>query len=226
MPSISSDSSSSRRSSHTLTDVDAASLRKVKSAPHFKVVASQAYVVPEVLEHHYEGSGTEDDPYVVEFMPHDPRDPMMFGQVKKWTITVLVAFATLAVSFVSSAYSGGIRQIMEEFGSGTEVTTLGIALFVLGVSFHLINLMWYYEDTKLRDNCVVCNRTSSMGASFRALRSPNPFLRDLWRNDSLQCRVSWKSKHRDTGDPSILCRRFRIFPAHQRRRRHCRYVSR
>ena len=97
-------------------------------------------MIPEVLNHHYEGSGTEDDPYVVEFIPHDPRDPMTFGQVKKWTITLLVAFATLAVSFVSSAYSGGIRQIMEEFGSGTEVTTLGIALFVLGVSFRPISL--------------------------------------------------------------------------------------
>ena len=134
MPSPSSDSDSSDTSSHTLTDVDATSLRQVQSAPHFKVVVSQAYIIPEVLNHHYDGSGTEADPYVVEFIPHDPRDPMTFGQVKKWSITILVAFATLAVAFVSSAYSGGTRQIIEEFGCGTEVATLGISLFVLGVS--------------------------------------------------------------------------------------------
>ena len=93
-------------------------------------------MTPEVLNHRYAGSGTEDDPYVVEFIPHDPRDPMSFGQVKKWTITILVAIATLAVAFVSSAYSGGTRQIIEEFQCSTEVATLGISLFVLGVSYH------------------------------------------------------------------------------------------
>lgn len=53
---------------------------------------------------------------------------MGFPLWKKWTITLLVAFATLAVSFISSAYTGGIQQIIEEFGASEEVVTLGVSL--------------------------------------------------------------------------------------------------
>lgn len=59
---------------------------------------------------------------------------------KKWFIILTVAFATLAVAFVSSAYSGSVRQIIEEFGVSQEVSTLGISLFVLG--FALGPLLW------------------------------------------------------------------------------------
>lgn len=44
----------------------------------------------------------------------------------------VVAIATLAVAFVSSAYSGGSREVIAEFGCSQEVYTLGISLFVLG----------------------------------------------------------------------------------------------
>ena len=71
---------------------------------------------------------------------------MTFGQVKKWSITILVAIATLAVAFVSSAYSGGTKQIIEEFGCGTEVATLGISLFVLGVSLRHPLLRTCFSD--------------------------------------------------------------------------------
>lgn len=43
----------------------------------------------------------------IEFIPNDPRNPMEFSLAKKWTLTVLLAVATLAVVFVSSAYTGG-----------------------------------------------------------------------------------------------------------------------
>lgn len=45
---------------------------------------------------------------------------------------MLVAIATLAVALVSSAYTGGIAQIEEQFHIGSEVATLGVSLFVLG----------------------------------------------------------------------------------------------
>jgi multidrug resistance protein len=48
--------------------------------------------------------------------------------------------ATLAVALVSSAYSGGIDQILLAFDIGTEVATLGISLFVLG--FAIGPLLW------------------------------------------------------------------------------------
>ena len=48
--------------------------------------------------------------------------------------------ATLAVAFVSSAYSGGIGEILKTFNIGEEVATLGISLFVLG--FAIGPLLW------------------------------------------------------------------------------------
>ena len=106
----------------------------------FKIVFSQSLVTDAVLTYQYDGSGTEEDPYVVEFIPHDPRNPMGFSMFKKWSLTLLVAFATLAVAFVSSAYTGGLEQIIAQFHVSVEVATLGIALFVLG--FAIGPLLW------------------------------------------------------------------------------------
>ena len=107
---------------------------------HWRIVASHSLVTPAVLNHSYAGSGTNDEPYLVEFIPDDPRDPMLFPMWKKWTLTILVAIATLAVAFVSSAYTGGVSQIIEEFGASQEVVTLGVSLFVLG--FAIGPLLW------------------------------------------------------------------------------------
>ncbi|KAI4203534.1 MAG: hypothetical protein LQ350_001723 [Teloschistes chrysophthalmus] len=54
---------------------------------------------------------------------------MNYSNRTKWTITMLAAFVTLAVAFVSSAYSGGIPEIVKEFHTSEEVATLGIALY-------------------------------------------------------------------------------------------------
>lgn len=108
---------------------------KSKPVPHYRLVFSQTLVTDEVLNHRYKGSGTEEEPYVVEFIPFDPRNPMEFPTSKKWFITLSVAIATLAVSFVASAYSAGIPQVIDEFGCGEEVAILGTSLFVLGFCF-------------------------------------------------------------------------------------------
>ena len=126
---------SSSHSSNTLTEVPTNhSQRPPRRPAHWKLVTSHSLVTKEVLDYGYNGSGTEDDPYVVEFIPDDPRDPMNFPESLKWTITILCAVATLAVTFVSSAYSGGVRQLIVAFDSSEEVILLGISLFVLGVS--------------------------------------------------------------------------------------------
>ena len=131
-----------------------------KKASHWQLVFDQTHVTPEVLNYPYKGSGTEEDPYVVEYIPNDRRNPMLFPTWKKWTITLLVAFvnhphslskpldlllttipqATLAVAFVSSAYTGGIDQILATFHISDEVATLGVSLFVLG--FAIGPLLW------------------------------------------------------------------------------------
>ena len=125
-------------SSHTLTEPELQ--RAPSTMSHWRIVASHSLVTPAVLNHSYAGSGTNDEPYLVEFIPDDPRDPMLFPMWKKWTLTILVAIATLAVAFVSSAYTGGVSQIIEEFGASQEVVTLGVSLFVLG--FAIGPLLW------------------------------------------------------------------------------------
>lgn len=99
---------------------------------YWRMVMDQGAVTQEIIDYPYSGSGTEDDPYAVSWIPNDPRNPMNFSDVKKWSITMLVAIATLAVALVSSAYTGGVEEIMEQFHTGEEVATLGVSLFVLG----------------------------------------------------------------------------------------------
>lgn len=114
--------------------------QNIKQPSHWKLVIDQIHITDAVRNHRYQGSGIDSDPYVVEFIPNDPRNPMLFAQWKKWAITLLVAFATLAVSFTSSVYSGGVDQIIEQFNCSSEVVTLGISLFVLG--FAIGPLLW------------------------------------------------------------------------------------
>lgn len=91
-------------------------------------------------EHNYVGEGTESNPFLVRFLPNDPQDAMTFAPWRKWMITILQAIATLAVTFVSSAYTGGIREIIRAFDVSQVVATLGVSLFVLG--FAVGPLLW------------------------------------------------------------------------------------
>jgi hypothetical protein len=107
---------------------------------HFKRVFDQAALTDDVINASYKGAGTQTDPYIVTWIDDDPVNPMNYPQWLKWMIVSLVAIATLAVAFVSSAYSGGIREILAEFGVVQIIGTLGISLFVLG--FAIGPLMW------------------------------------------------------------------------------------
>src|SRR5215471_2790355 len=113
---------------------------KPKAIPHWRQVVDQGAVTPEIVSYPYPGSGTDDDPFVVQWIPNDPRNPMLFSAMKKWSITFIVSIATLAVALISSAYTGGAKQIMREFSVGNEVVTLGVSLFVLG--FAVGPLLW------------------------------------------------------------------------------------
>ncbi|OCK82622.1 MFS general substrate transporter [Lepidopterella palustris CBS 459.81] len=120
--------------------VDIESGHASKDIPHWKLLIEQGVVTPAIRNWNYDGQGTEDDPYVVEWIENDPRNPMRWPNAKKWTSSLVMAGATLAVSFCSSAFSGGIFQLMFEFNSSQEVATLGLSLFVLG--FALGPLLW------------------------------------------------------------------------------------
>ncbi|KAE8368035.1 major facilitator superfamily domain-containing protein [Aspergillus caelatus] len=108
--------------------------------PFWRQVLDQGAITRDVLQHNYPGSGTETDPFLVSWLPNDPRNPMLFTTSKKVGITVVVSTATLAVALASSAYSGSTKQVMEGLDVGTEVATLGLSLFVIG--FALGPLFW------------------------------------------------------------------------------------
>ncbi|KOS17159.1 putative MFS-type transporter [Escovopsis weberi] len=101
---------------------------------YWRTLIDQGAITSHVLHHKYAGQGTPDSPYLVEWLPSDPRNPMEFSNGKKWTITLVQALATLAVSFTSSAYSGGVFEVIREFNISQEVSILGVSLFVLGFS--------------------------------------------------------------------------------------------
>lgn len=110
------------------------------SVSWFCLVYDQALVTPEVQNWRYAGSGTEEDPFVVVWIDNDPRNPMTWPDWQKWCLVALVSIATLAVAFVSSAYTGGLSEVIVQFQTSQLIVTLGVSLFVLG--FAIGPLMW------------------------------------------------------------------------------------
>ncbi len=102
----------------------------------------------------YPGSGTADDPYVVDWGKGDEENPYNWSTRRKWMITLQVcaprqtiriylrcnlshcsiqlAFSTFTVSFCSSSYTGGLASITKDLHVSEEVAILGVSLYVLG----------------------------------------------------------------------------------------------
>jgi multidrug resistance protein len=92
------------------------------------------------LTHSYSGAGTISDPFIVEWLPSDPQNPLNFPTSRKWMITLLAPMSVLVVSFSSSAYTGGVQDLMREFNITSTVALIGISVFVLG--FAVGPLFW------------------------------------------------------------------------------------
>ncbi|KAJ4361019.1 uncharacterized protein N0V89_001588 [Didymosphaeria variabile] len=80
----------------------------------------------------YQGSGTDADPFLVEFRQNDPDNARNFSPAKKWYTVFVVTMSVFAVTMTSSAYSGSAVEVKAEFNCSQEVYALGLALFVLG----------------------------------------------------------------------------------------------
>ncbi|WWD18216.1 hypothetical protein CI109_102666 [Kwoniella shandongensis] len=121
----------------TITQVDMESTSKPLSSYGLKKTPWRRYVTPfeTIVARKYPGSGTEEDPYVVDWLPGDVEDPQLWPSVYKWTTIILVSWVTLAVALSSSAYSGGVQSMMAEFHSSQELLIAGISLFVVGFAF-------------------------------------------------------------------------------------------
>ncbi|KAJ5780701.1 hypothetical protein N7457_005861 [Penicillium paradoxum] len=93
-----------------------------------------------ILEYPYQGSGTEDDPYIVEWLENDLENPKNYSETLRWSVTALIATMTLCVALASSAYSGTVGKLLAEFKCSQEVIILGLSLMVLG--YAIGPLLW------------------------------------------------------------------------------------
>lgn len=82
----------------------------------------------------YPGKGTVDDPYLVDWLIGESANPYNWGNAYRWTVTAVVAMATLCISFASSAYSAAIADIESHFHVSSTVAVLGLSLYVVGTS--------------------------------------------------------------------------------------------
>jgi MFS family permease len=99
--------------------------------PLYQLVLSQDTITDDVLQHKWDGSGTEEDPYLVDWLHEDARDPHQMQDWLKWSITLLQAASFLSITFASSALSAASPQIQEEFGTSAELVVADTSLFVL-----------------------------------------------------------------------------------------------
>jgi hypothetical protein len=120
------------------------------------------YVTPfDKIHHHaYRGGGTPEKPYIVDWLPDDPENPQTWNNTYKWLLTVFVAIATLAVTFCSSAYTGDIDGLLQDYGVSVEVATLGISLFVLGFAVGEFPFLSFVHTFS------ISHRSPCLGSSF------------------------------------------------------------
>ncbi|KAH7175600.1 major facilitator superfamily transporter [Dactylonectria macrodidyma] len=90
-----------------------------------------------------DAGGSSDDAATTEKDPHevgwdngdeDPECPRSFSSARKWTIVIIVSMASFCVTAASSIYTSTYAQMEAEFGNSRIVSTLGLSLFVLGIS--------------------------------------------------------------------------------------------
>ncbi|KAJ5725342.1 uncharacterized protein N7483_006699 [Penicillium malachiteum] len=96
--------------------------------PIWRLIFDQGYVSQAVLNHSYNGSGTDEDPYQVFWLDHDPRDPMGFSVPSKWFI-----MAPCGLCYASGGV-GSLNEVILDFQVSEEVALLGISFFVVGFS--------------------------------------------------------------------------------------------
>ncbi|KAI4198762.1 MAG: hypothetical protein LQ350_005085 [Teloschistes chrysophthalmus] len=99
---------------------------------HWRMVFEPGHCTAQVLNHHYEGQGTKESPFMVSWLDDDSRNPYNWPIAKRAFIICCISASSLAASLSSSAYTGSTREIVEQFGISTGVATLGLSLFVLG----------------------------------------------------------------------------------------------
>lgn len=107
---------------------------------HLKRVFDQKLITRDVRDYDYAGNGMIEDPYVVDFLPNDPKNGVNYGIGFQWTIVMFCAFNTLACSLASTIFAGALFQVQEYFHTSEEIAILSVSLFVLG--FAVGSVVW------------------------------------------------------------------------------------
>jgi hypothetical protein len=125
---------------HMEKDHDSESQTSSKRFPYLLLMWHHGHVDERITSHKYSGLGTAEEPFVVDWLENDPRNPMLFNDALKWLWTMLCAFSTFAVAFTTSAYTAAPNEMLQEFHVSHEVFVLGLSFFVLGLA--LGPLIW------------------------------------------------------------------------------------
>jgi hypothetical protein len=72
--------------------------------------------------------------FEVIFEENDPENPRNWPLWYRAWITVVVSYATWVVVLYSTCYTASIPGLIEEFGSTTTMTTLGLTTYLLGLA--------------------------------------------------------------------------------------------
>ncbi|KAM0755473.1 MFS general substrate transporter, partial [Meredithblackwellia eburnea MCA 4105] len=67
--------------------------------------------------------------------PEDPFSPINMTPLKKWILILVISSASFCVTCCSSMVASSYAGVEKDFGVSTEVATLGLSLFVLGLGF-------------------------------------------------------------------------------------------
>lgn len=94
----------------------------------------------QIVKAKYRGKGTSSDPFIVQWLDHDPENPKNYNLWFKCSLVFLVSLSCLSTSLASSAYTGASKHIIEAFHCSEEVFLIGLSLMVLG--FAVGPLLW------------------------------------------------------------------------------------
>lgn len=74
------------------------------------------------------------DVELVTFPPGDPANPRNWPGWRKWSIVIVILLVDLTVSWAASGYSPASKEFSKDLDVSTEVATLGLSLYVLGLA--------------------------------------------------------------------------------------------
>ncbi|KAG8704420.1 hypothetical protein FRC08_002241 [Ceratobasidium sp. 394] len=95
----------------------------------------------EPAEQKFQGSGTAEDPFVVDWVGDDDKEnPYNWNTSYRYVLAVLIGLSAFCVTYASSAYTGGLDGIIRDLNTTLDISLLGLALYVLG--FGLGPLVW------------------------------------------------------------------------------------